>query len=182
MLIYQYLANIFIMFGMHLVNVCKMIHRKFQLASSLPSLLGASSPPESPQYSSFWISYMMQFYPGWPNHQSLGECIFSMFLVFLLAFTTEICSTSNDPISIKQQCRRRRHDVRGLLLDAGLHGLRMFMAYLVMISVITGDFLFLLVALAGHTAGCLFTKLFEYQIEQTIAEPRSKQASKPWVT
>lgn len=144
-----------------------MIFCKFTLPtiSSPPNIADTSSSPKSPQFSNFWISYMTTFFPGWPNHQSLGEYFFSLFLVFLLAFTTEFCS-NNYPFkfNIKQQSYR----LKGLLSDAVLHGLRMFMAYLLIISVITTDFVFLLVALAGHTAGSLIIKLYEYNIDQAV--------------
>ncbi|KAL3536458.1 hypothetical protein ACH5RR_004919 [Cinchona calisaya] len=146
-----------------------MIHCEFTLASFL-------SFPKSSQYSSFWASYMMRFFPGWPSHQSLGEYCFSMLLVFLLAFTVEFCSNI-DPINIKRRSHRLK--IKGLLLDAALHGLRMFMAYLLIISVITTDFMFLLAALTGHTAGNFITTLFEHHIEQTMTAPAPINTSCP---
>ncbi|KAI5682626.1 hypothetical protein M9H77_03854 [Catharanthus roseus] len=130
------------------------------------------SAAESP-YSSFWMSYMMRFFPGWPNHQNLCDYCFSLFLVFLLAFTAEFCSFY--PIMMNQ----RQNYVKVLLKDSGLYGLRMFMTYLLIVSVITTDFVFFLVAVAGHIIGNFIAKFnHQFHIEQHSMETESFQAVK----
>lgn len=125
---------------------------KFEMSVSMIS--GAA---ERPNDQSFWIWYMMRFFPGWPNNQSSCDYCFSLFLVFLLAFTAEFCSIYL--IMIRQ---KKNSYLKSLLNNAGLHGLRMFMTYLLIVSIITTDFVYFLVAVAGHTAGNFTTKLYEY--------------------
>ncbi|KAL2485165.1 Uncharacterized protein Adt_29921 [Abeliophyllum distichum] len=111
--------------------------------------------------SNFWNTYVMRLFPGWPDHQTLTDYYFSLFLVFLLAFTVEFCSLY--PI-------QKQIDSKVALLNhAGMRALEMFMSYLAVVAIITTDFVFFLAAVAGHGVGNFVGKLYQYQIEQAMA-------------
>ncbi|KAI3474154.1 hypothetical protein Pfo_028942 [Paulownia fortunei] len=111
-----------------------------------------------PSFSSFWNSYLMRLFPGWPDHQTLCDYCFSLLLVFLLTFTAEFCSKY--PIS-PQNDRRL-----AALSGAALRALKMFMTYLAIIAIMATDFVFFLVAVGGHAVGSFVAGLYQYHIEQ----------------
>ncbi|KAL8526806.1 hypothetical protein ACS0TY_015867 [Phlomoides rotata] len=109
-------------------------------------------------FSSFWSWYLMRLFPGWPDHQTLSDYCFSLFLVFFLTFTAEFCSKF--PIN-------PRNDRRVVMLGgAALQGLRMFMTYLAIVAIMATDFVFFLAAVGGHAVGNLVVGLYQYHIEQ----------------
>nr|GMD43405.1 copper transporter 6-like [Ipomoea batatas] len=120
----------------------------------IPPIPDMNSHPESQCLSlNYWLSYAMRFLPGWPEFEAPGSYWLSLSLLFLLAFSAEFCSLMS---SIKKQ----EMGLKSLLYDAGVHALRVFMAYLVIISIITTDFSFFLaaiMALPSFTSG-LWTK------------------------
>ncbi|CAI9761992.1 unnamed protein product [Fraxinus pennsylvanica] len=118
--------------------------------------------------SNFWNSYIMRLFPGWPDHQTLADYGFSLFLVFLLAFTAEFCSLY--PI-------QKHIDSKVALLNhAGMRALKMFMSYLAVVAVITTDFVFFLAAVAGHGVGNFVGKMYQYQIEEAMAALQSEDS------
>lgn len=118
--------------------------------------------------SNFWNSYIMRLFPGWPDHQNLTDYCFSIFLVFLLAFTAEFCSLY--PI-------QKQIDSKVALLNhAGMRTLKMFMFYLAVVAVITTDFVFFLAAVAGHGVGNCVGKMYQFQIEQAMAASQSEDS------
>nr|GMD40136.1 copper transporter 1-like [Ipomoea batatas] len=121
-----------------------------------------NSHPESQCLSlNYWLSYAMRFFPGWPEFEAPGSYWLSLCLLFLLAFSAEFCSLMS---SIKKQ----EMGLKSLLYDAGVHALRVFMAYLVIISIITTDFSFFLAAIFGHGAGHLASQLYQWHMDQEM--------------
>ncbi|MCD9645722.1 hypothetical protein HAX54_034859 [Datura stramonium] len=128
-----------------------------------------SSKEETLESSSYWKSYVMRLFPGSPDFEThqMGYC-FSLCLIFLLAFMFEFCSLDN---FATKKLEERIPQI--LLVDAGFHGLRMFMSYLVIISIITTDFRFLLVAVSGHAVGNFVCKIYQYHSDQIVNDEPS---------
>ncbi|XP_059306482.1 copper transporter 4-like [Lycium ferocissimum] len=120
-------------------------------------LIDPNSSKETFQSPSYWKSYVMRLFPGSPDFEAQMDYCFSLCLIFLLAFMSEFCSLYS--LTMKKLEERSYQSV---LLDAGFHGLRMFMSYLVIISVITTDFRFFLVAVSGHAMGNFVCKIYQY--------------------
>lgn len=100
-----------------------------------------------------------------PNNSSheisqMDYCL-SFCLIFLLAFTSELCCLYNFTMK-----KFEEKSNKCCLLDAGFHCLRMFMSYLVIISIITNDFRFLLMAVSGHFVGNFARKIYQYYNKQ----------------
>lgn len=127
----------------------------------IPILPDVNSYPGSSSLS-HWMSYLMRFFPGWPEFEAPGSYCLSISLLFLLAFAAEFCSLMMS--SIKKQ----EMGLKSLLYDAGLHALRVFMAYLIIISIIATDFSFFLAAVFGHAAGHLASELYQCYLDQEM--------------
>ncbi|XP_019186498.1 PREDICTED: copper transporter 4-like [Ipomoea nil] len=103
----------------------------------------------------------MRFFPGWPEFEAPGSYWLSLCLLFLLAFSAEFCS-------LMSRIKKQEMGLKSLLYDAGVHALRVFMAYLVIISIITTDFSFFLAAVFGHGAGHLASELYQCHMDQEM--------------
>ncbi|MCD9561378.1 hypothetical protein HAX54_020440 [Datura stramonium] len=122
-----------------------------------------TSMMESSASSSYWISYTKTQFHGWPDCEiTKGGCLFPVCLIFLLAFMSEFCSMY--PFTINKEQR----GLKVLLQEAGFHGLKRFMTYLVVIFIITTDFRFFLVAVAGHAAGRFVCKVYLFHTDQEM--------------
>ncbi|KAK4478512.1 hypothetical protein RD792_013989 [Penstemon davidsonii] len=105
----------------------------------------------------------MRLLPGWPEHQTFIEYYFSLFIVFLLTCTAEFCSKY--PIRPVQKDRR----LVAVISCSALQALKMFMTYLAIVAVVATDFIFFLVAVAGHAVGNFIAGLYQYHIDEAEA-------------
>ncbi|KAL3329691.1 hypothetical protein AABB24_033844, partial [Solanum stoloniferum] len=96
----------------------------------------------------FWGENAEILFSGWPGYNNIGMYVFALFVVFLLAFFVEWLSHSN---YIKESAN---HVATGLIQTA-LYGIRIGLAYLVMLSVMSFNGGIFLAAIAGHTLGFL---------------------------
>lgn len=114
--------------------------------------------------STYWISYTKTQFPGWPDCEiTKGGCFFPVCLIFLMAFMSEFCSmyTFSD--------KKEQRGLKVLFQESGFHGIRMFLNYLVFIFIVTTDFRFFLVAVAGHAAGRFVCKLYQFHKDQEMS-------------
>uniref|UniRef100_A0A7N1A169 Copper transport protein n=1 Tax=Kalanchoe fedtschenkoi TaxID=63787 RepID=A0A7N1A169_KALFE len=95
----------------------------------------------------FWGSHAQILFQGWPGTNA-GMYVLSLFVVFFLAVLVEWISHSN---FIKQDAGNKAAGV----LQTLLHGLRMGLAYLVMLAVMSFNVGVFLVAVVGHVVGFL---------------------------
>lgn len=128
-------------------------------------LIGPNSSKETFESSSYWKSYVMRLFPRSPDFetQQMGYYCFSLCLIFSLAFMSEFCCLYNFTMK-----KLEERSPKWFLLDAGFHGLRMFMSYLVIISIITTDFRVFLVAVSGHAVGNFVCKIYQYHSDQSV--------------
>jgi len=96
----------------------------------------------------FWGKNAEILFSGWPGYNNIGMYVFALFVVFLLAFFVEWLSHSN---YIKESAN---HVTAGLIQTA-LYGIRIGLAYLVMLSVMSFNGGIFLAAISGHTLGFL---------------------------
>lgn len=96
----------------------------------------------------FWGGNAEVLFSGWPGYNNMGMYVLALFFVFLLAFFAEWISHTN---YIKESAN---HVAAGLIQTA-LYGVRIGLAYLVMLAVMSFNTGIFLVAIAGHTLGFL---------------------------
>ncbi|KAF3449034.1 hypothetical protein FNV43_RR09758 [Rhamnella rubrinervis] len=101
--------------------------------------------------SFYWGKDAIILFSGWPN-KSLGMYILAVFGVFLLAVIIELLSASLAAIRTE-----RNPMVAGFRL-AVVHGFRMGLAYLVMLSLMSFNLGILIAALVGHAVGFFIFK------------------------
>ncbi|KAK8488834.1 hypothetical protein V6N13_000920 [Hibiscus sabdariffa] len=96
----------------------------------------------------FWGTDALILFSGWPGTSS-GMYVLALFVVFLLAFAAEFLSHSQlmNPGSAS-------HVTAGLVQTL-LHALRVGLAYLVMLAIMSFNGGVFLVAVAGHSLGFL---------------------------
>lgn len=94
----------------------------------------------------FWGKNAEILFSGWPGYNNIGMYVFALFVVFVLAFFVEFLSHTN---YIKESAN---HVAAGLIQTA-LYGIRIGLAYLVMLSVMSFNGGIFLAAIAGHTLG-----------------------------
>ncbi|KAK6943571.1 Ctr copper transporter [Dillenia turbinata] len=101
--------------------------------------------------SFYWGKSVLILFQNWPNG-SLGMYILALLFVFVLATAVEILSVS--PI-IKQG---RNSPLIGGLSHAFVYGIRMGLAYMVMLSVMSYNLGIFVVAVVGHSFGSFVVK------------------------
>lgn len=101
--------------------------------------------------SFYWGKDAIILFSGWPN-KSLGMYVLAVFSVFLLAVVIELLSAS--PATI----RTERNPMAAAFKLAVVHGFRMGLAYLVMLSLMSFNLGILIAALAGHAVGFFIFK------------------------
>ncbi|GAA0148913.1 hypothetical protein LIER_08224 [Lithospermum erythrorhizon] len=119
-------------------------------------------PPRSvnQQHSSYWASYLMTFFQGWPMIQEFSSYCFSICLVFFLGFAVEICSV----LRTKQP---PRGVFRAYIWDSLIHGTRMCLGYLIIVAIVSTDYSFLVAAALGHAIGNFMVNVYQYYSNKT---------------
>ncbi|KAL2533809.1 Copper transporter 6 [Abeliophyllum distichum] len=98
----------------------------------------------------FWGKDVTILFDGWPNGR-LGMYILALAFVFLMAVAVEI-------LTVTPSIKPGRRPLSGSLIQAAVYAVRMALAYLVMISVMSFNLGIFIVAVAGHTVGCFVVK------------------------
>ncbi|XP_068644094.1 copper transporter 1-like [Aristolochia californica] len=96
----------------------------------------------------FWGKNVEILFSGWPGYGHLGMYLLALFFVFALAVIVEFLS------GIRPWKQGSNRAVAGLA-QTGVHALRVALAYLVMLAVMSFNVGVLIVAIAGHTLGFL---------------------------
>ncbi|CAN4075778.1 unnamed protein product [Withania somnifera] len=94
----------------------------------------------------FWGKNAEILFSGWPGYNNMGMYVFALFLVFLLAFIIEWLSHSN---YVKESVN---HVAAGFI-ETLLYGIRMGLAYLVMLAVMSFNGGIFVAAILGHVLG-----------------------------
>ncbi|XP_022841963.1 copper transporter 1-like [Olea europaea var. sylvestris] len=114
----------------------------------------------------FWGKDVVVLFDRWPNDR-LGMYILALVFVFLLAVAVEILAAP--PI------KPRMRPLSGSLIQAAVYAVRMALAYLVMLSVMSFNAGIFIAVVAGHAVGCFFVKCRAiaaiYRAEDDAAAP-----------
>lgn len=97
----------------------------------------------------YWGKDVLVLFSGWPE-RSLGMYILALLFVFLLGFAVEVLSISPQLFG--------SNSMAVLLIQACVYVVRMALAYMVMLSVMSFNLGVFIVAVAGHGAGFLLVK------------------------
>ncbi|XP_012850206.1 PREDICTED: copper transporter 6-like [Erythranthe guttata] len=112
------------------------------------------------QMSFFWGKDVVVLFDRWPGNGHLVMYILALALVFFLAVAAELLSVSPN---LKP---RGLSPLAGAGIHAAVYGVRMGLAYLIMLSVMSFNVGIFLVAVVGHAAGCFIVK---YRALSTVA-------------
>ncbi|XP_042465302.1 copper transporter 6-like [Zingiber officinale] len=109
----------------------------------------------TPMHSSFfWGSHVQILFAGWPGDRGLGMYILALLAVFATAALVDALSLAIQNLSKRRFGPRR---VSMALLIAAVHALRVGLAYLVMLAVMSFNIGVLIAAIAGHAVGSLIS-------------------------
>ncbi|GMP85672.1 hypothetical protein CsSME_00038739 [Camellia sinensis var. sinensis] len=114
--------------------------------------------------SFYWGKDVIVLFQGWPN-DSLGMYILALLFVFLLAAATEV-------LSISPAVKPGKSPMNSGLTQAIVHALRMGLAYMVMLSVMSFNLGIFIVAVVGHTVGFFFVKWWTLAEATTDTTPK----------
>lgn len=106
--------------------------------------------------SFFWGKDVIILFQEWPG-QRLAMYILALIFVCFLAFATEI-------LSISPPFKPGTSPLMGSLLYAGVYALRMAIAYMVMLSVMSFNLGIFVVALVGHAFGRFLVKYRSFAV------------------
>ncbi|XP_077237139.1 uncharacterized protein LOC143878792 [Tasmannia lanceolata] len=115
----------------------------------------------------FWGKDVEILFHGWPGH-SLGMYFLALFFIFTLSVMVEWISGSR---FIKLG---RSNRVQTGLFQTGLHALRMGLAYMVMLAVMSFNAGVLIVAVAGHAVGFLVFGSCVFKMEESSEKPNNQ--------
>lgn len=114
------------------------------------------SPPVSNdmvmQMNFYWGKDVIILFKGWPSN-NLAMYILALAFVFMLSAATEVLSI---PQVAKSSGSR---PMIGLLIQATVYAVKMGLAYLIMLSVMSYNLGIFIVAVAGHGLGFLLVKI-----------------------
>ncbi|KAL3652617.1 hypothetical protein CASFOL_002298 [Castilleja foliolosa] len=95
----------------------------------------------------FWGKNTEILFDGWPGYDHLGMYVLALAFVFLLAVVTEWLS----------HCKiLRRHSAAAAVAQTGMYVVRIGLAYMVMLAVMSFNAGVFLAAVAGHGVGFFF--------------------------
>lgn len=98
----------------------------------------------------FWGQNAEILFSGWPgNDNNTGMYVVSLLFVFVLSLLVELLSHSN-------MISRNSSNVAAGLMQTLMHGLRMGLAYLVMLAIMSFNVGVFMAALFGHVVGFFF--------------------------
>ncbi|XP_031122655.1 copper transporter 1-like [Ipomoea triloba] len=97
----------------------------------------------------FWGKNAEVLFSGWPGYDHFGMYILSLLVVFALAFLVEWVSNRGGVEDSESQ-------VAAGLLETAVYAVRIGLAYIVMLAVMSFNGGVFLAAIAGHTLGFFF--------------------------
>ncbi|XP_068667734.1 copper transporter 1-like [Aristolochia californica] len=104
----------------------------------------------------FWGKNSEILFSGWPGYDRLGMYLLALFLVFLLSVIVEWLSYS-------RFIKPGSPNVTAGLAQSAMHMVRVALAYMIMLAVMSFNVGVFLVALLGHTVGYMIfgSRLFK---------------------
>ncbi|OWM81770.1 copper transporter 6-like [Punica granatum] len=114
------------------------------------------------QMNFYWGKDAVLLFSGWPGH-SLGMYILALLVVFILAASVEVLSAL-PPL---------KHGMTSGKMHAVVYSLRMGLAYLVMLSVMSFNLGVFIMAVVGHGMGFFVVKTRFIAADDLTASPSS---------
>ncbi|KAJ3676695.1 hypothetical protein LUZ60_004107 [Juncus effusus] len=99
----------------------------------------------------FWGNQVLILFPGWPGNAGIRMYLVSLLFVFCLAALAEVLSAVSTRLA-------SRSSASVAILLSVMHALRVGVAYLVMLAVMSFNVGVFLVAVAGHALGFLLVR------------------------
>lgn len=101
----------------------------------------------------FWGKNAEILFDGWPGYDNLGMYVLALVVIFFLAVIIEWFSNCN---ILKENPSSHRSAAAAGLLQTLMYAVRIGLAYLVMLAVMSFNAGVFLVAIAGHAIGFFF--------------------------
>lgn len=160
----------FIVWSLTSREVDLLSSEKMSMSMPMPMPMPMPTPPDSNDMndmvmhmSLFWGKDVIVLFQGWPGN-SLGMYILATIFVLFMAFLVELLS-----ISPSFRPGRSWSPLITSLIHAGAYALRMALAYMLMLSLMTFNIGIFIAAVAGHTLGRFFVKYRSF----IVASPAS---------
>ncbi|XP_074591481.1 copper transporter 1-like [Curcuma longa] len=134
----------------------------------------------------FWGQRTAILFSGWPGDRGLGMYLLALVFVLVLAVLEEALSAASQRFSWRQASSGGRRGPAEALLLTALHAVRLGLAYLVMLALMSFNGGVFLAAVVGHAIGFLLTRsgLLERQAARSgNAQPppsAKKKKSRRW--
>nr|GMC84066.1 copper transporter 1-like [Ipomoea batatas]GMC90071.1 copper transporter 1-like [Ipomoea batatas] len=122
---------------------------------------GGMNTMDAMHESFFWGKNVTILFKGWPDN-NLGMYVLALVFVFFLAFSIEI-------LSVTAAVNRATTPAVGALAQTGVYALRIALAYLVMLSIMSFNLGVFIVVVAGHAFGYFAVK-FRALLRQSTAD------------
>ncbi|EPS60230.1 copper transporter, partial [Genlisea aurea] len=106
--------------------------------------MGGDSHDMEMHMTFFWGKNTLILFDGWPGYDRIGMYILSIIVIFSFALIMEL-------LSFLLSLRRTHSGIR--VLQTAAYGLRVGLAYLVMLAIMSFNGGIFLAAVAGHVAG-----------------------------
>ncbi|KAL3753727.1 hypothetical protein ACJRO7_001034 [Eucalyptus globulus] len=100
--------------------------------------------------SFYWGKDAIILFSGWPE-QRLGMYVLALFFIFVLALAVEV-------LSVSPNIRTSTNPIVGTTMQAAIYGLKMALAYMVMLSLMSFNVGVFIVAVIGHAFGFFLVK------------------------
>ncbi|KAJ9185286.1 hypothetical protein P3X46_004939 [Hevea brasiliensis] len=100
--------------------------------------------------SFYWGKDAIILFSGWPK-DSLGMYILAFLFVFVLAVAVEV-------LSVSPKLKLGSNAIVGAISEASVYAVRMGLAYMVMLAVMSFNLGIFIAAVAGHAIGLFFVK------------------------
>ncbi|KAF8028995.1 hypothetical protein BT93_E1617 [Corymbia citriodora subsp. variegata] len=141
------------------------------MSNSAPSDYDGMNTNIIMRMSFYWGKDAIILFSGWPELR-LGMYVLALFLVFLLALTVQVFSVSPD-------VKIGMNPIVGGATQASVYGLKMALAYTVMLSVMSFNVGVFFAAVIGYAFGFFLVKSRALAIANKAAAASSSAASVP---
>ncbi|XP_030449959.1 copper transporter 6-like [Syzygium oleosum] len=132
------------------MNMTPMTPGSMSMTNSSSNNYGGMNMKMMMHMSFYWGKDAIILFSSWPE-QRFGMYVLALFFVFFLALAVEV-------LSVSPSIKTGTNPVAGGATLAAVYGLKMTLAYMVMLSLMSFNVGVFIVAVIGHAFGCFLVK------------------------